>query len=178
MVVAVALLAEGHPLLLLLGVAVALLVHDHPLLPAAGVSVGLLTLLVLCAHREARIAVTAALGLLHAETTAAMAWAAAAVEGLHAEAAAAAVTSAAAAVGLGTLSAATATIAAAHLGGAAVSMAATAVRSRSCRGCDRERGNAGREENPGHILSPLNGKTVRSAHRSNRQTDGTCGLPH
>jgi hypothetical protein len=182
MVVAVALLAEGHTVLRL-RMAMALLTHRHPLLPAADVSANLLTLLVLRAHGKARVAV-AATRRLHLETAAAVAVATAAVERLHAEAAASATAMAsAAAVELGALSAAAAATMTRLRGTAAVSataaiMAAATVRSRSCRGCDRERGNAGREENPGHIRSPLNGKTVRSAHRSNRQTDGTCGLPH
>jgi hypothetical protein len=52
------------------------------------------------------------------------------------------------------------------------------VRPRARRGCDRERGNAGCEKNPGHKSSPLNSKTVRTAHRSHRQTGGTRTLPH
>jgi hypothetical protein len=37
-----------------------------------------------------------------------------------------------------------------------------------CRGSDRQRGDACREEYPGqHGNSPSNGKTVRSLHRSN-----------
>ncbi len=42
-----------------------------------------------------------------------------------------------------------------------------AVRSRIRRGCDRQRGDAGCKKDPGHKISPLNGKTVRSSHRSN-----------
>ena len=41
-----------------------------------------------------------------------------------------------------------------------------ASRLRTGRGRDRQRGDAGCEENPGHKKSPLNGKTVRSLHRS------------
>jgi hypothetical protein len=47
--------------------------------------------------------------------------------------------------------------------------AAAAVRPRTCRGCDRERGDAGCEKHPGHDkISFRTAKTARSLHRSNR----------
>jgi hypothetical protein len=46
---------------------------------------------------------------------------------------------------------------------------AAAMRPRASRGCDRERGDAGREKHPGHDrISFRTAKTARSLHRSNR----------
>jgi hypothetical protein len=63
---------------------------------------------------------------------------------------------------------ATAATASAVVLGLLVAPAAT-MRTRASRGCDRERGYAGREKHPGHHnISFRTGKTVRSLHRSNR----------
>jgi hypothetical protein len=46
---------------------------------------------------------------------------------------------------------------------------AAAMRPRTSRGCDRERGDAGCEKHPGHDkISFRTAKTARSLHRSNR----------
>jgi hypothetical protein len=46
---------------------------------------------------------------------------------------------------------------------------AATMRTRASRGCDRERGYAGREKHPGHDrISFRTAKTARSLHRSNR----------
>jgi hypothetical protein len=57
---------------------------------------------------------------------------------------------------VGSLTSATATVI--GEGGLAVPAATAAVRPRIRRGCDRQRGYAGSEKNPGHNLSPSNGK--------------------
>jgi hypothetical protein len=118
----------------------------------------------------ARTAAATTIGL-HAETAAIAV--AAAVEGLHAKGVtSASATAVASATALRAGLPASATLAHKCGSTAAIAMVAAVMAAsmgpRSCRGRDRQRGNAGCEENPGHNLSPLNGRTVRSAHRSNR----------
>jgi hypothetical protein len=150
------LLAERHPVLRL-AVAVRLLASDHALLLPVEVRASLLTLLPLSVllvlrphYGVAAVAATAAASLgLHPERAAAIAVASAATAiGLH--------TLAATAAAMGLLTSATSVTlisrgSAAIAVAAAVAVAAT-MRSRSCRGRDRQRGDAGGEENPGHNL--------------------------
>jgi hypothetical protein len=59
----------------------------------------------------------------------------------------------------------------------ATAMAATG--PRICRGCNRQRGYAGGENQPGHCKNSFRTeKTVSSMHRSIGSTDGTCVLAH
>jgi hypothetical protein len=152
------LLAKRHPVLSL-AVTMRLLASDHALLLTVEARPRLLALLTLGVllmlrphHRIATMAAAAAASLgLHAERGPTVAVASAATPiGLHPLASAAA-----AALGLGSLAAASSVTLCD--GAAAIAVAATraaAMRSRSCRGCDRQRGDAGGEENPGHnILS-------------------------
>jgi len=187
--IAVPMLAFEGRAVLNLTVAMLLLTSDDALLLSAEVLprlLALLTLLVLRSHSEI-VAVAATAERLHPEAAVAVAVTTitAATERLRLEATASTPV-ASAARGLSGLAAATApmiavasaTAALVHKCRRATTMAAAiatamgataaAVGSRHCRDRDRQRGNAGCEEDPGHRISPLNGKTVRSSHRSNR----------
>ncbi|HWC55584.1 MAG TPA: hypothetical protein VG434_01270, partial [Sphingomicrobium sp.] len=89
-----------------------------------------------------------------------------ATAGKHLGAAAVVSTTAATAAGKGL--GVTAASATAVVLGLLIALAA-AVRPRTSRGCDRERGDAGCEKHPGHDkISFRTAKTARSLHRSNR----------
>jgi hypothetical protein len=123
-------------------------------------------------HRERRAAAVR----LHDESMAAAAatvTVAAAARRLHYESVAAATAMAATATAAGGLHSGPVAFATAAMASAA------AVGACTCRGCDRQRGNAGCEKDPGHdIISSRTSKTARSTRRSNTLTDGTGALAH
>jgi len=156
-----------HPAMGLLAGGAHLALLDHARLRVLAIAMGRPLLghggvRVLRPGGSAAMSVTAAARLHRERMASATAVTATAAAG-HCEGIAAAMTAAATGRPRGGMAPATAAMAAAARGlscgsvaaPAAAVASATAVRSCTCRGCDRQRGNAGGEKDPGHKLSPL-----------------------